>query len=183
MTSRTRQILALCLGALATTSSSSAEVVDKGPAGFTIRIEQRTTASPAAAYRALVEGLPSWWDSAHTFSGSAKNLSIDAKPGGCFCETLPAGGGVEHARVIYVEPGKVMRMQGALGPLQSSGVANALTWAFEPAAGGTTVTLTAATGGYMPGGFDKIAVLVDGVLKAQVTRLVAYADRQATGGR
>ena len=180
MTSRTSRQLVLCLGALVASSSSHAEVVDKGPAGFTIRIEQRTTASPAAAYRALVEGLPLWWDSAHTFSGSAKNLSIEAKPGGCFCETLPAGGGVEHARVIYVEPGKTIRMQGALGPLQSSGVASVLTWSFEPASGGTKITLTAATGGYMPGGFDKIAVLVDGVLKAQVTRLVGYADKQPT---
>lgn len=161
---------------LAAASAVSAEVVDKGPAGFTVRIEQRTTAPPAAAYKAFVEGLATWWDSEHTYSGSAKNMSIDARPGGCFCEVFPAGGGIEHARVIYVEPGKILRMQGALGPLQSSGVASVLTWSFEAAAGGTTVTLTAATGGYLPGGFDKIAVLVDGVLTGQVKRLVAYAD-------
>jgi len=169
------------LMAMGLASSASAEVVDKGPAGFTVRIEQRTSATPAAAYKAFVEGLASWWDSDHTFSGSAKNLSIDVRPGGCFCEALPAGGGVEHARVIYLEPGKLLRMQGALGPLQGSGVASALTWTFEPADGGSKVTLTVATGGYLPGGFDKIAVLVDGVLKGQVTRFVAYADKQASG--
>lgn len=161
-------------------SIAAADVVDKGPSGFTIRIEQRTTAPPAVAYKALVEQLPSWWDGEHTYSGSAANMSLDARPGGCFCERFPAGGGIEHARVIYVEPGKVLRMQGALGPLQGSGVASALTWTFEPADGGTRITLTVATGGYLPGGFDKIATLVDGVLKGQVTRLVAWADTRTS---
>jgi len=174
MTSRTSL---LCVAMLAAVCPASAEVVDKGPAGFTVRVEQRTAAPPAVAYKAFVESLGAWWDSEHTYSGSATNMSIDARPGGCFCESFPAGGGIEHARVIYVEPGKILRMQGALGPLQSSGVASALTWSFEPAAGGTRVTLTAATGGYLPGGFDKVAALVDGVLTGQVKRLVAYADK------
>jgi uncharacterized protein YndB with AHSA1/START domain len=168
---------------IAAVSPGAADVVDKGPAGFTLRIEQRTAATPAAAYQAFVEGLALWWDGAHTYSGSSKNLSIEARPGGCFCEIFPAGGGVEHARVIYVEPGKLLRMQGALGPLQSSGVASVLTWTFEPVEGGAKITLTVATGGYLPGGFDKIAVLVDGVLKGQVARLAAYADKQVSAGR
>ena len=159
---------------------AAAEVVDKGPAGFTIRIEQRTTAAPAVAYTAMAEGLPSWWDGQHTYTGSSSNLSVDARPGGCFCEKFPAGGGIEHARVIYVEPGKILRMQGALGPLQGSGVASVLTWTFEPADAGTRITLVVATGGYLPGGFDKIAAIVDGVLAVQVTRLTAYADKQAS---
>jgi len=172
---------ALASGLLfATASPGAAEVVDKGPAGFTLRIEQRTTATPAATYKAFVEGLAMWWDGAHTYSGSSKNLSIDARPGGCFCEAFPAGGGTEHARVIYVEPGKILRMQGALGPLQGSGVASVLTWAFDPAEGGAKVTLTVATGGYLPGGFDQLAPLVDGVLKGQVTRLAAYAATAAS---
>ena len=37
---------------------AAAEVVDKGAGRFTIRIEQRTTAVPAVAYNAMVEGLP-----------------------------------------------------------------------------------------------------------------------------
>ena len=169
-----------CLAALAAASLASAEVVDKGPAGFTVRIERRTAAPPAAAYKAFVEGLGAWWDSEHTYTGSAKNMSIEARPGGCFCEAFPAGGGIEHARVIYADPDKILRMQGALGPLQSSGVASVLTWSFEPAAAGTKITLTAATGGYLPGGFDTIAVLMDGVLTGQLARLAAYADTQTS---
>lgn len=169
--------------ALAAASPAAGEVADKGPAGFTIRIEQRTTAAPAVAYKAFVEGLPSWWNSEHTYSGSSSNLSVDARPGGCFCEKFPAGGGIEHARVIYVEPGKILRMQGALGPLQGSGVASALTWAFEPAGTGTRITLTVTAGGYLPGGFDTVATLVDGVLAGQVTGLTAYADRQASSSK
>ena len=47
----------------------------------------------------------------------AANLSLDAAPGGCFCERLPNGGGVEHMRVTYVEPGKRIVLTGSLGPL------------------------------------------------------------------
>ena len=180
MTSRTSL---LCVAMLAAASPAAGDVVDKGPAGFTLRIERGTAAPPAAAYKALVEALGAWWDSEHTYTGSARNMSIEARPGGCFCEAFPAGGGIEHARVIYVDPGKILRMQGALGPLQSVGVASVLTWSFEPAAGGTKITLTAATGGYLPGGFDKIAVLMDGVLTGQLTRLAAYTDLQAKIGR
>jgi hypothetical protein len=74
----------------------------------------------------------------------------------------------------------IAAVQGALGPLQSSGVASVLTWAFEPVDGGAKITLTVATGGYLPGGFDKIAVLVDGVLKGQIARLAAYAATAAS---
>jgi hypothetical protein len=31
---------------------------------------------------------------------SALNLSLQLRPGGCLCEILPLGGGVEHLRVV-----------------------------------------------------------------------------------
>jgi hypothetical protein len=62
-------------------------------------------------------------------------------------------------------------------------VASALTWAFEPAGTGTRITLTVTAGGYLPGGFDTVATLVDGVLTGQVTGLTAYADRQASSSK
>src|SRR5436189_3620279 len=98
------------------------------PTGFLIKLEVSVNAPAAKVYDALVGQIGAWWNSQHTYSGDAKNLSIDARPGGCFCEKLPNGGGLEHARVIYVAPREVLRLSGALGPLQASGVAGTLTW-------------------------------------------------------
>jgi hypothetical protein len=55
---------------------------------------------------------------------------------------LKEGGGLEHMRVIYVAPGEVLRMSGALGPLQGSGVAGSLTWSLAATTAGTTVELS-----------------------------------------
>ena len=72
-------------------------------------------------YNSIVDDVGLWWDSSHTFSGNAENLSIDDKAGGCFCENLENGGSVRHLEVVFVDPGKTLRMIGGLGPLSSDG--------------------------------------------------------------
>ena len=156
--------------------AATAEVVDGSAAGFTSRNTVRVDASANTAYRALVENVDQWWDPAHTYSGDLKNLSLNATAGGCFCETLPDGGSVEHMRVVYVEPGTTLRLQGALGPLQSIGVAGAMTFDFEASGDATQITLTYSAGGYYPGGLDTLAEPVDGVLRGQLERLAALAE-------
>lgn len=121
-------------------------------------------------YDAPVQQVDSWWSSDHTFSGDARNLSLDARPGGCFCEKLKDGGGLEHMRVIYVAPGETLRLSGALGPLQASGLAGSLTWALKAAPNGTAVELSYSVGGFFPGGFEKIAPAVNAVLEEQLRR-------------
>jgi hypothetical protein len=64
-----------------------------------------------------------WWDSRHTWSGSAANLSLAAASGGCFCERLPNGGSVLHMSTVNAVPNQKLVLFGALGPLQSSGAA------------------------------------------------------------
>ncbi|MEX0600366.1 MAG: hypothetical protein WD205_06975, partial [Rhodothermales bacterium] len=54
--------------------------------GFSIRHEAVVEAAPAAVYEMLVDNVGRWWSPSHTYSGDAANLSIDARPGGCFCE-------------------------------------------------------------------------------------------------
>ena len=71
------------------------------------------------------------------FSKSAANLTLDAKAGGCWCETLPDGGSVEHLVVVFADPGKTLVMRGALGPLQGLGVEGALSIVLKPAGDGT----------------------------------------------
>nr|AKQ70977.1 polyketide cyclase/dehydrase [bacterium enrichment culture] len=154
---------------------AGAEVVESGASGFVVREEATVSAPPAQAWAAFVD-VASWWNPAHSYSSDAANLSLDAKAGGCFCEKLAGGGSVEHLRVVMVMPGKVLRMAGGLGPLQSSPVAGSMTVAFAAVPNGTKVSLTYGVGGFMPGGVDKMAGPVDGVLAEQIARYRLFVE-------
>ena len=52
------------------------EVVDSSANGFTYKTSLTIQAPPAAVYQHFLE-VGNWWNSSHTFSGDAKNLSID----------------------------------------------------------------------------------------------------------
>ena len=162
-----------------------AVVTEAGAGGFAMRHSVDVRATPATAWKALV-GVGGWWDPEHTYSGVARNLHIDARAGGCFCERLRERGGVEHARVVYVAPRAVLRMSGALGPLQGSGIAGSLTFTLKALPEGRTeVTLEYVVGGFVPGGAEQIAPQVDKVLAWQLERLRRYVDtgspRASTG--
>ena len=161
----------LCIAAAA-----HAEVADLGPTGFLTKHEFSTTATPADSYKAFATEVTQWWNSSHTYSGSAANLSIDARPGGCFCEKLPDGGGAQHMTVAFLAPGKSVRLVGGLGPLGASGVAGSMTWKFTPAGTGTKVEVAYSVGGYMQGGFDKMAPAVDFVVGEQLGRLKNFIE-------
>ncbi|MBI3792361.1 MAG: SRPBCC domain-containing protein [Gemmatimonadetes bacterium] len=169
-----RSLIALALFVSPVVAAAQAPTVTAN--GFSVTFAVPVSAPPAAVFDALSTKIPKWWNPAHTFSGSAANLSIDARPGGCFCETFPSGGGVEHLRVIYMRPPSALRFSGALGPMQGSGLAGALTFELKPADGGTRVELTYNVGGAIAMGFDKIAPMAQGMLMEQVTRLKAYVE-------
>ena len=152
------------------------EVIESTPTGFLVRNTAAINAPPAKVYTALTDGVGRWWDSAHTFSHDARNLSLDAKPGGCFCEGLPDGGGLEHMRVLYASPGKLLRLSGAIGPLQEAALAGTMTWSLSQGGGGTTVELNYTVGGFRAGGFRDIPTVVDGVLRGQLARLKAFVE-------
>jgi uncharacterized protein YndB with AHSA1/START domain len=158
-------------------TTAGAEVTDRSPNGFTIKVVADIDAGPEAVWTALVRNVGAWWDSEHTYTGVAKNLSIEARPGGGFCETLPNGGFVEHGAVVNAQPGSLLRLRGALGPLQEGGVAGSFTWQLETAGTGTRLTFTHAAGGYFAGGLDKLADIVDKVLADQVRRLEEYVEK------
>lgn len=165
---------ALAVVILSGTPAQSAPQVT--PNGFLVKFEVSVNASATKVYDALVKDIGSWWDSEHTYSGDSKNLSIDARPGGCFCEKLPKGGGIEHARVVYVSPPEVLRLSGALGPLQASGVAGTITWKLTSGTDNTRIQLSYSVGGFMDGGFEKIAPAVEEVLRIQLDRLKQFAE-------
>ncbi|HEY6066142.1 MAG TPA: SRPBCC domain-containing protein [Thermoanaerobaculia bacterium] len=164
-------------------ASSPAAVVDVSPSGFLVRHELVVAATPEKLYRALTAGIAGWWNPMHTRSGDAKNLSIEPRAGGCFCEKLPGGGAAEHMRVVFVSPPRVLRMVGALGPLQESGLAASMTWTLTAEGTGTKVELTYSVGGYFRGGFEKIAPAVDAVLGDQLSRLGKFAEAAGSVGK
>ena len=128
-------------------------------------------------YQALTERIGSWWDAAHTFSGNAANLSIDARAGGCFCERLSGGGSVQHLTVIHADPGKLLRMSGGLGPLQDLAATGVMSWKMTEAGGKTALEVTYKVAGYSPGGgVGALSAPVDAVLTAQVRRLAEFVS-------
>jgi uncharacterized protein YndB with AHSA1/START domain len=145
------------------------------PNGFLVKLEANINAPAARVYDALVGQVGSWWNPDHTYSHDAKNLSIDARAGGCFCEKLPNGGGVEHLRVVYIAAPQLVRFAGTLGPLQASGLAGSMTWKLTGAEN-TRVQLSYSVGGFIDGGFEKIAPAVESMLSDQLNRLKLFVE-------
>jgi uncharacterized protein YndB with AHSA1/START domain len=176
------RILALAAALIVAAMAGRAHgaVVDAQSSGFQVQ-EKVEIAAPATQVWAALGRIGAWWDSRHTWSQDAKNLTLELKPEGCLCEALPGGGGVHHMSVIFVAPGKTAILDGTLGPLMYGGAAGHLVWALAEAGGKTTLTQTYYVGGYFPGGLDKVAAPVDEVLTQQITRLKAYVETGKPG--
>ena len=103
-----------------------------------------------------------WWNGEHTYSGNSANLSLALNAGGCFCERVPkTGGGIEHLRVAYVEPGERIVMTGSLGPLLFEATAGVMDVKVERIAGGSRVTLDYKVAGFADGDAASLAPVVD----------------------
>lgn len=178
-------IVALALMSIAT--PAHAEVKALAENGFAVVHGSVVTATPDQIWKRLIAP-KDWWNPEHSWSGSTAGFSIDAKAGGCFCELfqqkdasgkLRTSGSVEHMRVLFADPGKVLRMSGALGPLQSEAVTGTLTVVIE---GDKAGTQTKVSFSYVVGGFARykmaaIAPNVDKVIGDQFARLLKpFAD-------
>ena len=164
--------LSLALFGLALSAgAASAEVTDRSENGFTLSYERVVAASPEAVLAAV--GDPAaWWSDAHTYSGDAANITVDLRPGGCWCEALP-GGGVKHGEAVLVWPEqRMVRFDAPFGPLQSIGADAVLTmsWA-EAERGGRVLKWTFAVAGP---GVGAMAGPVDAVMAEQFGRLLDH---------
>lgn len=141
-------------------------------------VEQTLTLdAPAAVVWETLRAPQKWWDPEHTYSNDSANLYLDSQATGCFCEKIPGKGSVEHAHIVYVAPGRMIRMVGGLGPLQAEAVSATLSLKLDPEGDNATkVTLTYVVGGYMRQGGETLAPLVDTVLATQLARLKAAAE-------
>ena len=165
--------------------AARAEVVVREESGFVVRVASEVTAPPAEAWKRLLTPAQ-WWQSQHTFSGESANLTLDPTVGGCFCEALPRpetmpplqkgerwNGGVQHMRVVYLEPPRAMRLVGSLGPLQSEALAATMTITVKPTEKGSRILFEYVVGGFMRYKSEDIAPAVDRMLTAQLTSLAS----------
>jgi uncharacterized protein YndB with AHSA1/START domain len=169
-------LAALCAG------TASAAVTDVVPNGFTVSEAAEIAAPPAKVYAALIDPAR-WWNSDHTYSHDASHLTLEARAGGCFCETLPDGGSVQHMSVVYANPGHILRLTGMLGPFQDIAGNGVMTWTLTPVTGGTQLEVTYQIAGYMSPSLIKVGMGYSGWSKAadrmladQTARLKRYLE-------
>ncbi len=168
------KLLALFIG-WAGSSVGLSDVLYQGENGFQLRTRVAIAASSDDVFDALVSQVGQWWDSAHTYGGDARQLSIDARPGGCFCEQLPTGH-VQHLTVSYVNRPQQLRLLGGLGPLQELGVHGAMSFLLTAVGQGTSLEVSYNVSGYFPRGTAELAPVVDRVVSEQVQRLQAHVQ-------
>ena len=113
-----------------------------------------------------------------TVTRGVANLNLALTAGGCFCEKLTGGGGVEHMHVAFVDPGKRVVLTGSLGPLLYEATSGVMDVQFERIAGGAKVTMDYQAAGFAEGGADKLAPVVDSVLADQMARFRKFAVGQ-----
>jgi hypothetical protein len=85
---------------------------------------------------------------------------------------------VEHGRVVMSKTGKLLRISGALGPMQEMAVTGVLTISLEPASTGTNAIVTYRVSGDSSHALDKLAPAVNDVLNLQFGNFAAYASRR-----
>jgi uncharacterized protein YndB with AHSA1/START domain len=171
-----RLAFATVIAALALPAAASAAVTAVNAEGFRLTSSYEVATSPDKVWAALIEP-GRWWNPQHSWFGNpGRDFRLEARPGGCFCESGPDGGAM-HMTVTFVKPGRQLNLWGALGPLGMEGAAGGMTVKLDPTgATSTRLTVTYTVGGYLTGGAEKWAPLVDGVLGEQFGRLERYAE-------
>jgi uncharacterized protein YndB with AHSA1/START domain len=170
----------LCLLVAAAAPVAHAEIKAAASDGFLIVLSARIDAAPARI-SALLPAIGRWWSSSHTYSGDAANLTLDPQAGGCFCERWKDGA-VAHGRVILAMRDQLLRIDTALGPLQSKAVTGVLTFQLVPDGNATVLSLAYRVNGSSTSALDKDAPAVERVLGEQFgrfTRLVETGKPEA----
>ena len=159
---------------LAIASPAAAEVVSAEPHGFEVQHVVNLVIPQPKAFAAFGQ-VGQWWSKDHTYSGDAMRMSLQLRPGGCLCETLDGGGGIDHLHVTYVQPGERVVLTGSLGPLLYEATTGVMDVKVERIAGGSRVIMNYRAAGFANGNAEKLAPLVDQVLGEQIKRFRVYA--------
>ncbi|MEO9600313.1 SRPBCC family protein [Parasphingorhabdus sp.] len=174
----------LGIAAFCSATAANAEVTHLADNGFTVQHQTVVSADKEAVWSAMIA--PSrYWNDDHSWTGNAENFYLIPQAGGCFCELIrttsddnirSSDGSVQHMRVIYARNNKMLRLSGALGPLQEEAVTGTLTMQLQPQDDSTVVRFTYKVGGYMEFPIDQIAPGVDAVIGDQLARLAALFE-------
>ena len=156
--------------------AAAADVKQPAADGAVIEHRFQVSASPEVAWSALTHP-ERWWPADHTWSGSAANMRLRAEAGACFCENWD-GNSAEHGRVIMALPGKLLRISGALGPLQEMAVTGVLSIQLAAKDGGTEATVTYRLSGDASHKLDAFIPVVDKVVGQQFGSFASYASVQ-----
>ncbi|HEY0628178.1 MAG TPA: ATPase [Sphingomicrobium sp.] len=159
---------------LSIATPAAASVVSAGEHGFEVQNSVNLVIPQEQAFAAFGQ-VGQWWNKDHTYSGDGKRMSLQLRPGGCFCEPLDNGGGIEHMRVTFIQPGERIVLTGSLGPLLYEATSGVMDVKFERIAGGSRVTMNYRAAGFAKGGAAGMAPLVDQVLAEQMKRYRVYA--------
>lgn len=149
---------------------ASAEVITSAPDHFTLKLEAQSDLSVSETWARLIE--PSeWWQSDHTYSGDAGNLSLDPQAGGLWREDWD-GGSVWHGTVLQAQPEETLVLSAPFGPLQGLAVTSVWTISLAPTeSGGTQITFDHITNGTDASDLDALAPAVDFVKQQAIESL------------
>ncbi len=161
---------AFATAALAT--NARAEVIEKDADHFVLRYSVALETTPEDIYGAIGD-IGQWWDSAHTYSGDAHNLTLPLEVGACFCEALADGKTFEHGRVVAADPETGVLLDAPLGPLKGKATKADWSLGWSGVAGGWEMVMTYVVRGPGLGAF---AEGVDGVMQGQFSRWVHFAE-------
>jgi len=126
---------------------------DRPYGAFVFRDSVQVPVSPVEAFDRFLE-VDAWWD--HRFSEDPHRFFIEPRPGGGFYEIFDAtGNGVQHASVIFVRRGEVLRMRGPLG-LSGYAIDMVFTLNFQATPSGTTVLLEVRGAGELEEGWPGV---------------------------
>ena len=166
-------VSALCLAAPA-----QAVVVGADSHGFELRHTIDVPVPPGQALAAFAK-VGSWWSKEHTYSGDAGRLSFELRPGGCWCERLDGGGGVEHMRIALYQPGERIVLTGGLGPLLFEATSGVMSVRAIKTKSGSQLVVNYRAAGFARANGTEMALGVDAVLREQIERLRAFAGKAA----
>ena len=153
----------------------AAEVITAAPDHFTLKLEAQSELSPSEVWARLIE--PSeWWQSDHTYSGDADNLSLDPHAGGHWREDWH-GGSVWHGTVLQAQPETRLVLSAPFGPLQGLAVTSVWTISLAPnESGGTLITFDHITNGTSVSDLDTMAPAVDFVKQQAIESLARSGE-------
>ncbi len=154
--------------------TAAAEVQQSASDSAVIVHRFQVSASPDVAWAALTHP-ERWWPSDHTWSGNAANMRLRAEAGACFCENWDDNS-AEHGRVIMALPGKLLRINGALGPLQEMAVTGVLSIQLAAKEDGTEATVTYRLSGDASHKLDAFIPVVDKVVGQQFGSFASFAS-------